>query len=190
MYFTIFSHPPAFSKNFNATAALVQICSSSAHRCTIFVAGLGSVSMSLTMAYRPRSLSALSHSLVLKQTMTLASFAARLTGKTWSIHTHVKRGTAVAGDALVIVDYATSTCGPCKLLAPKYDQLSELYDECCFYNVIGDRSRDTKKLFVSQGVSTVPTIHLFKNSERRSELAGAKLTSIDIIDAIEGLRWE
>ena len=32
---------------------------------------------------------------------------------------------ASAGDALVIVDYSTTWCGPCKVIAPKFEEFSE-----------------------------------------------------------------
>jgi thiol-disulfide isomerase/thioredoxin len=32
-----------------------------------------------------------------------------------------------AGDKLMVVDYSTTWCGPCKVVAPKYDALSEKY---------------------------------------------------------------
>ena len=32
-----------------------------------------------------------------------------------------------AGSSLVVVDYSTTWCGPCKVIAPKFDELSEKY---------------------------------------------------------------
>ena len=40
-----------------------------------------------------------------------------------------------AGDALVVVDYSTSWCGPCKIIAPKYDEMSEKYKNVKFFKV-------------------------------------------------------
>ena len=40
-----------------------------------------------------------------------------------------------AGDSLVIVDYATSWCGPCKVIAPKYEAMSEEFTDVKFFKV-------------------------------------------------------
>lgn len=41
-----------------------------------------------------------------------------------------------AGDSLVVVDYSTSWCGPCKIIAPKFDELSETYKNVAFLKVL------------------------------------------------------
>jgi thioredoxin 1 len=40
-----------------------------------------------------------------------------------------------AGDKLVIIDYSTTWCGPCKVIAPKFDELSEKYSDSIFVKV-------------------------------------------------------
>jgi len=40
-----------------------------------------------------------------------------------------------AGDALVVVDYSTTWCGPCKVIAPKFDELSDAYPDSIFLKV-------------------------------------------------------
>jgi thioredoxin 1 len=40
-----------------------------------------------------------------------------------------------AGSALVVVDYSTTWCGPCKVIAPKFDELSEKYPDFVFLKV-------------------------------------------------------
>ena len=40
-----------------------------------------------------------------------------------------------AGDALVVVDYSTTWCGPCKVIAPKFDELSDAYPDSVFLKV-------------------------------------------------------
>ena len=97
-----------------------------------------------------------------------------------------------AGDDVMIVDYSTTTCGPCQLIAPKYEHMSTLYEDFHFYQVVGvvgDKSCEAWELFAHQGVELVPTFHFYKNGERQSELSGSKLTSIELIDAIEAIRW-
>lgn len=40
-----------------------------------------------------------------------------------------------AGGALVVVDYSTTWCGPCKVIAPKFDELSDAYPDSIFLKV-------------------------------------------------------
>lgn len=49
-----------------------------------------------------------------------------------------------AGDKLVIVDYSTTWCGPCKVIAPKFDEFSEKYSDAVFLKV-----RDELSVFLN-----------------------------------------
>ena len=40
-----------------------------------------------------------------------------------------------AGDSLVVVDYSTTWCGPCKVIARKFDEFSEKYPDAVFLKV-------------------------------------------------------
>lgn len=40
-----------------------------------------------------------------------------------------------AGSSLVVVDYSTTWCGPCKVIAPKFEELSEQYADAVFLKV-------------------------------------------------------
>ena len=42
-----------------------------------------------------------------------------------------------AGSSLVIVDYSTTWCGPCKVIAPKFDEFSDKYPGAVFLKVRG-----------------------------------------------------
>jgi thioredoxin 1 len=40
-----------------------------------------------------------------------------------------------SGDKLVVIDYSTTWCGPCKVIAPKFDELSDKYSDSVFIKV-------------------------------------------------------
>jgi thioredoxin 1 len=40
-----------------------------------------------------------------------------------------------AGESLVVIDYSTTWCGPCKVIAPKFDELSDKYPDAVFIKV-------------------------------------------------------
>ena len=88
-----------------------------------------------------------------------------------------------AGDSLVVVDYSTSWCGPCKIIAPKFDEFSEKYKNVAFLKVMGDSSPDADKLMRSQGVRALPSFHFWKNEKKLDSISGAKTQALQ--DAIE-----
>jgi len=79
-----------------------------------------------------------------------------------------------AGDSLVIVDYATSWCGPCKIIAPKYEAMSEEYTGVNFFKVMGDSSKEADQLMRSQGIKALPSFHFWKKGELVEKVSGAK----------------
>mmetsp|Transcript_31192 Transcript_31192/g.56609 ORF Transcript_31192/g.56609 Transcript_31192/m.56609 type:complete len:147 (-) Transcript_31192:238-678(-) len=84
-----------------------------------------------------------------------------------------------AGDALVVIDYSTTWCGPCKVIAPKFDELSDTYPDSVFIKVIGDATPDASKLMKREGVRSVPSFHYFKNGEKVDVVNGANAEAIE-----------
>lgn len=78
-----------------------------------------------------------------------------------------------------MVDYSTTWCGPCKVIAPKFDELSESYPDSVFLKVIGDASPDASKLMKREGVRSVPSFHYFKNGEKVDVVNGANAEAIE-----------
>lgn len=64
-------------------------------------------------------------------------------------------------DAVAVVDFSATWCGPCKMLAPVIEQVSEqLGDKVKFYNVDVD---DAPELAGEFGINSVPSVLLLKN---------------------------
>ena len=84
-----------------------------------------------------------------------------------------------AGASLVVVDYSTTWCGPCKVIAPKFEELSEKYADAVFLKVIGDASPDASKLMKREGVRSVPSFHYFVNGEKIDVVNGANAEAIE-----------
>lgn len=87
-----------------------------------------------------------------------------------------------ADGKLVIVDYSTTWCGPCKIMAPKFDAMSEKYTGAVFVKVTGDASPDASKLMKREGVRAVPAFHFWKGGKKVDQLSGADPEKLD--DAI------
>mmetsp|Transcript_18266 Transcript_18266/g.21939 ORF Transcript_18266/g.21939 Transcript_18266/m.21939 type:complete len:152 (+) Transcript_18266:115-570(+) len=84
-----------------------------------------------------------------------------------------------SGSSLVVVDYSTTWCGPCKVIAPKFDDFSEKYTDAIFLKVIGDSSAEASKLMKQEGVRSVPSFHYFINGEKKDVINGANAEAIE-----------
>jgi len=90
---------------------------------------------------------------------------------------------STAGDALVVIDYSTSWCGPCKIIAPTFDAFSEKYTNVVFLKVMGDSTPAADKLMRSQGVRALPSFHFWKDNKQIDSISGAKTQALQ--EAIE-----
>lgn len=84
-----------------------------------------------------------------------------------------------AGSALVVVDYSTTWCGPCKVIAPKFEDFSDKYPDAVFLKVIGDASADASKLMKREGVRSVPSFHYFVGGAKVDVVNGANAEAIE-----------
>jgi thioredoxin 1 len=88
------------------------------------------------------------------------------------------------GDRMTIVKIATSFCGPCKLMKPKFDLFAQNYSDALFLYVLSDKNEKTKALSDSLKVSEVPSFRFFRSGEQVWQYAGAseKILRMTIID--------
>lgn len=78
---------------------------------------------------------------------------------------------SINSEKLVIVDFYADWCGPCKMLAPVLDELSEENtDSIDIYKLNVDDEPDIAKKF---SVSTIPTLISFKEGGEHKRLVGA-----------------
>lgn len=83
-----------------------------------------------------------------------------------------------AGTKLVVVDYSTTWCGPCKLVLPKYMELSDKFTNVIFLKCIGDSSTEASALMKREGVRSVPTFHVWKAGSRVDVVNGARIEEV------------
>ena len=80
------------------------------------------------------------------------------------------RNLVEGAEGIAVVDFFATWCGPCKMLAPVFQEVgNELDKKAQFYKVDIDQSLDIARQF---NVSTVPTIIVFKNGEPIERLVG------------------
>ncbi|EEF47384.1 thioredoxin F-type, chloroplastic [Ricinus communis] len=89
-----------------------------------------------------------------------------------------------AGDKTVVLDMYTQWCGPCKIMAPKFQQLSEKYLDVVFLKL--DCNQDNKPLAKELGIRVVPTFKILKDNKVVKEVTGSKFD--DLVAAIEAVR--
>lgn len=72
---------------------------------------------------------------------------------------------------IAAVDFSASWCGPCKMLAPVIDELSEEISDVDFFTCDIDENNILASSF---GISSVPTVILFKNGKAKAMTVGFK----------------
>ena len=67
-------------------------------------------------------------------------------------------------EKLAVVDFSAKWCGPCKMLEPVLEEVSEeLSDEVAFYNVDVDNDQE---LAMKYGIASIPALVVLKNGEK------------------------
>lgn len=71
----------------------------------------------------------------------------------------------------VVVDLFATWCGPCKMLSPVLDEISEEITTTKFYKVDVDDNEDIAREY---NVMSIPTVLVFENGELTNTIVGLK----------------
>ncbi|MGM9533697.1 MAG: thioredoxin [Intestinibacter sp.] len=72
-------------------------------------------------------------------------------------------------EGVVVVDFFATWCGPCKMLAPVFEELNEELEDVNFVKVDIDQSMDLAQKF---RIVSVPTMKIFKDGQEVDTLMG------------------
>ncbi len=92
--------------------------------------------------------------------------------------------TVLKSDKPVMVDFWAAWCGPCRMVGPIIDQISEEYSDKA---VVGKVDVDANQEFAAKyGVRNIPTVLIFQNGEVVGRQVGVapKNAYTDAIDAL------
>ena len=74
------------------------------------------------------------------------------------------------GSSLALVDFSATGCGPCKMLAPVLEEISEEFaGKLDFFNADVDANDE---LALKYGIQNIPALVMFKNGEIADRIVG------------------
>lgn len=89
-----------------------------------------------------------------------------------------------SSDKLVFVDFYADWCGPCRMMAPIVEEISEEVEGVDFYKVNCD---DEQELASKYEVMTIPTLLILKKGEQIKEFIGVT-DKEEIIEELNSLK--
>lgn len=81
-----------------------------------------------------------------------------------------------AGTKLVVVDFYAVWCGPCRNIAPVFEQFAAKYPKAVFLKVDVDKCPETA---AANGVTAMPTFIFFRNKTKIDSLKGANQADLE-----------
>lgn len=76
----------------------------------------------------------------------------------------------ISNSKVAFVDFSAVWCGPCQMIAPILDEVSEeMKDKIDFFSVDVDES---SKIAIEYGITSIPTLYIFKNGKIVDEKIG------------------
>jgi len=81
----------------------------------------------------------------------------------------------------VLVDCYADWCGPCRMLSPIVDEVSEELKDVTFYKINVDDAEDVSTKY---GIMSIPTLLIFDKGELKEQLVGFK-TKEALIDILK-----
>lgn len=87
---------------------------------------------------------------------------------------------STAGGGILVVSFSTTWCGPCKLMEPKVEELSDAYSgRARFAKVVGDKGSGGALMLKREGVRAVPYYAIYKGAQKIDSVSGADPSALE-----------
>ena len=77
---------------------------------------------------------------------------------------------------LVVIDFFTTWCGPCKVIAPKFDEFAGKYPNFKFFKV---NTEEIPKVAAKFSVKSIPTFVFLKDGKEVARVVGGNAAEIE-----------
>jgi len=94
---------------------------------------------------------------------------------TYTVESEEYKNNLVSSNDLVVVDIWGSFCGPCKQIAPRYEELAQKYNSPGKIIL----AKEDITLGISQNVKGVPTFQFYKSGQLIDTVIGADIVSVE-----------
>lgn len=84
---------------------------------------------------------------------------------------------------LLVVDFTASWCGPCRKIAPVFEQCAQEYPNITFVKVDVDKAQGIAS---KCGIRSMPTFHFYKNGTLVDQLHGANMSELKRLLELHG----
>lgn len=78
----------------------------------------------------------------------------------------------VNSDKTVFCDFWANWCGPCRMLAPVFEEISNKYDEQAIFVKVDVDDAESESAAVKYGISSIPNIIAFKGGKPAANSLG------------------
>ncbi|KAI8621054.1 thioredoxin-like protein, partial [Chytriomyces sp. MP71] len=84
----------------------------------------------------------------------------------------------IGGNKVAVVDFTAAWCGPCKMVAPRFEALAAKVTTVSFLKVDVDEQPEISQ---KHGVSAMPTFIFFKNGAKLDQVVGADIAKVEAL---------
>ncbi|RKP02493.1 hypothetical protein CXG81DRAFT_17855 [Caulochytrium protostelioides] len=82
----------------------------------------------------------------------------------------------IGQDKITVVDFFATWCGPCKIIAPRFEEWSKKYTNATFCKVDVDELGDVA---ADADVSAMPTFNVYRAGELLEQVVGADAKKLE-----------